>query len=194
MSLNTVGGVPVRIGAGSLGGEAKVGTPLCPDVLVQALIDAHLMAGALPCALTAFGTDSIGLIYGDGTLSATVGVVVEADNPADAPEFLVMTGTLRGGLQIVDPENRLIAIWGTFTPENILGYPASQFGLGPSSFTGKVRLPFVKTDVGNRRPHRRERAFYLGDDGKLVRVQNDEISLGQATARFELNFPKPAAQ
>jgi hypothetical protein len=184
-----------RIGNGSLMGDAKVGTPLCPDVLIKLLIDHGLISGSIPCNVVANGQDRISLVDGSGTLSATVSVTIEMDNPVDAPEFVVMTGKLAGIMQIVDPDNRLIAMSGTWTPESVLGYPASALGLTPATFTGKVRLPFVKNEIGNhRRPRRSERAFYLGDDGKLIRVHNKEESLGQATARFELDFPNAPLQ
>jgi hypothetical protein len=137
--------------------------------------------------------DSISLLNGGGTFSADIQVVVEADNPVDAPEFLVMTGNVSGSMQVADAKGRLIALSGTYTPETVLGQPAAAFaGFSPASFTGMVRLPFVLDDtISHRRPHRGERALYLGDDGKFIRVEQKEISLGQANARFELNFPTP---
>src|SRR5262245_8981116 len=184
-----------RVGAGSLAGDAKVGTPLCPDVLIALLIQNGLIAGSIPCYVTADGEDRIDLTTGAGTLTARVSVTIEMDNPVDAPEFVVMTGSLSGSMQVMDAKNRLISMWGTWTPETVLGYPASAFGLGPKSFTGKVRLPFVTDEVGNhRKPRRNERAYYLTDDGKLNRVQNKEESLGQATARFELDFANAPLQ
>jgi hypothetical protein len=184
-----------RIGNGSLMGDAKVGTPLCPDVLIKLLIDNHLIPGSSPCNVVAYGEDRISLVDGSGTLSATVSVTVEMDNPVDAPEFVVMIGKLTGTMQIVDPDNRLIAMSGTWNPESVLGYPASALGLGSATFTGKVRLPFVKDEIGkHRKPRRSERAYYLGDDGKLIRVHSKEESLGLATARFELDFPNAPLQ
>jgi hypothetical protein len=184
-----------RVGRGSLMGDAKVGTALCPDVLIQLLIDSQLITGSIPCNVVAYGEDRINLTDGSGTLSATVSVTIEMDNPIDAPEFVVMTGRLAGSMQVTDPNNRLIAMWGTWTPETVMGYPASTFGLTPAAFTGKVRLPFIKDEIGrHRKPRRSERSFYLGDDGKLIRVQNKEESLGLATARFELDFPNTPLQ
>jgi hypothetical protein len=52
-----------------------------------------------------------------------------------------------------------------------------------------VRLPFVREDDGrHRRARRNDQAFYLSDRGRLIPLKRDEISLGVATARFELNF------
>ena len=174
-----------RTGAGALAGSAKAGTPLCPQVLV--------VFGAIPpgarCYVEATGRDTINAGTGAGALEASVQVAVQGDNPVDAPEFVVMTGHISGGLQVIDPQGRLIMIWGTFTPDTVFGAPAIVFGLGPTDFTGTVRTPFVRESNGqDRKPHRNERAFYLGDQGQLIRVHENETSLGRATARFELNF------
>jgi len=184
-----------RIGAGSLMGDAKVGTPLCPDVLIGLLIANGLIAGSIPCNVVAYGEDRIDMQTGAGTLTARVSVTIEMDNPVDAPEFVVMTGRLDGAMQVVDLKNRLITMSGTWTPESVLGQDASLLGLAPATFTGKVRLPFVTDEVGkHRKPRRNERAYYLGDDSKLIRVHNKEESLGMATARFELDFPTAPLQ
>jgi hypothetical protein len=184
-----------RVGAGSLMGEARVGTPLCPDALIRLLIDNHLIKGSVECDLVAYGEDRIDMATGAGTLTAKVSVTIEMDNPVDAPEFVVMTGRLQGSMQVMDAKSRLIAIWGTWTPDLVMGVDAAAFGLGPAPFTGMVRLPFVTDEVGkHRRPRRSERAYYLGDDSKLIRVHNKEESLGKATARFELDFPNAPLQ
>ncbi len=175
-----------RTGAGALAGSAQAGTPLCPQVLVD--------FGAVPpgtsCYVQANGSDTIDAATGAGTLTAEqVFVTVQGDNPVDAPEFVVMTGHISGGLQVIDPQGRLIMIWGTFTPDTVLGYPATAFGLGPADFSGTVRLPFARGSNGEHRKARRnEPAFYLGDDGRVFPLARNEYSLGRGTARFELNF------
>jgi hypothetical protein len=177
-----------RTGTGALAGEAQVGTALCPEAVVQILIQYHLISGARPCYITAFGTDAV-TVKGTGVLSAKIAVQVQGDNPVDAPEYTVMAGTLTGGMQVADARGWLIAIWGTVTVDHVLGQPPSAFGFAATNFTGMVRLPFINDEVGNhRKPRRNERAFYLGDDEQLIRVQEHETSLGWPTARFELNF------
>jgi len=124
------------------------------------------------------------VIKGSGELKADIAVKVQGDNPVDAPESVVMTGRLTGGMQVADEQMRLIAIWGTFTVD---GQDVS------TPFTGMVRLPFIKDEQGrHRRPRRGERAFYLKDDGRMERVQKDEESVGWPAARFELTFAAPA--
>src|SRR5262245_57589401 len=61
-----------RIGVGSLMGDARVGTPLCPDVLIRLLIDNHLIGGSDPCQVVAYGEDRIDINTGAGTLTARV--------------------------------------------------------------------------------------------------------------------------
>src|SRR5215831_842926 len=173
-----------RTGSGALAGEAKVGTPLCPDALMKALVSTGAVASATSCYVTAYGTDWM-TIRGSGALKADIEVKVQGDNPVDAPEFVVMTGTLTGGMAIADEQMRLLAIWGTLTVDG---------QIVSTRFRGMVRLPFVKDEQGRtRQPRRFERAFYLRDDGRLERVQAEELSLGWPTARFELTFDAPAA-
>jgi len=172
-----------RTGSGALAGEAKVGTPLCPAVMMNSLVNSGYISSIGPCYVTAYGTDSI-TIKGSGELKADIAVKVQGDNPVDAPERVVMTGRLRGGMQVADEQMRLIAIWGTFTVD---GQDVS------TPFSGMVRLPFIKDDQSrHRRPRRGERAFYLKDDGRMERVQKDEESIGWPAARFELTFDVPA--
>jgi len=171
-----------RTGSGALAGEAKVGTPLCPNALMNALVSSGVVSSATSCYATAYGTDWLTL-KGSGALKAEIAVKVQGDNPVDAPEFVVMTGTLTGGMAIADEQMRLLAIWGTLTVDG---------QIGSTRFRGMVRLPFAKDEQGRtRQPRRFERAFYLRDDGRLERVQAEELSLGWPTARFELTFEDP---
>src|SRR5215831_8899103 len=80
-----------RTGSGALAGEAKVGTPLCPDALMNALVSGGVLPAATSCYVTAYGTDFL-TIKGTGEIKADIAVKVQGDNPADAPEFVVMTG------------------------------------------------------------------------------------------------------
>ncbi len=166
-----------RTGSGSLAGDAKIGTLLCPAEFVAALVAAGYAAPGAPCYVTATGTDVINA-NGLGHLHATIEVKVQGDNPVDAPESVVMIAELDGSLWVAEPQMRLLGISGTLTT------PAAT-----ASFSGMVRLPFVPNpDGSHRKPRRHEPAFYLGDTGKLIPVRQNERSLGLPTARFELNF------
>jgi hypothetical protein len=159
--------------------------------LVSELVAAGLMLGGTPCYVTATrASDEINASSGAGILQATIQVKVQLDNPVDAPELVVMVAHIKGQLQVID--SRLIKIWGTVMTTHELD--TSTFSLvevsGPAEpFTGMVRLPFVIEQGGTSRKARRgEAAFYLADDGELIRVRSNERSLGLPTARFELNF------
>src|SRR5262249_2828423 len=90
-----------RTGSGALAGEARVGTPLCPDALIKGLVSTGAVPSATSCYVTAYGTDWI-TIKGTGALKADIAVKVQGDNPVDAPEYVVMTGTLTGTMAIAD--------------------------------------------------------------------------------------------
>jgi hypothetical protein len=182
-----------RKGEGALAGEAKRGTPLCPQALMDALVAGGVIRRpSARCYVTAYGADALAPLLNEagqvvtwmGPLQATIAVKVQGDNPIDAPEAIVMTGKLEGQLWVADENMRLLGIAGSFVADLPDGTTAA-----PVPFSGKVRLPFVKDEDGRHRRPWKERAFYLRDDGKLERVQDDEMSLGRPTARFELNFP-----
>lgn len=188
------GATQLRTATAALQGTARVGTPLCPALLIHQLVAFGLLPAPAPCTVTAIGSDEVNAATGAGTLSGTFAVVVQGDNPVDAPEFVVMTGSFSGTMQaLVDASFRplpLIAITsGVFTPEQVLAYPAAAFGFGPAKFGGTFRLPFALGANGEKEKVRRHQAaFYLGDDGRPVRVQRDELSLGWPTVRVEISF------
>jgi hypothetical protein len=185
--------VQTRIGAGALAGEARIGkSPLCPQALVDALVAGGFAKRNKPCYVTATGRDEIRLDNLSGTFEADIRVKVQGDNPVDAPELTVLVAKIRGGLQIPYPETRKIVITsGVLTVTHLLDPATFTYNEVSAAYplTGMVRLPFVRTDDGrHRRPRRNDQAFYLSDRGKLVPLKRDELSLGVATARFELNF------
>jgi hypothetical protein len=127
---------------------------------------------------------------------------VNLDNAADAPEFVVMTGTFGAQMQVVADANGhalpLIAITGgRLVTTDVLGVPVEYVGMfgltpamfAPASFGGVFRLPFaVRSDNKKVKPPKGVQAFYLGDDGDFIPIQQDETSLGYATVRVEIGF------
>jgi len=204
MTLDSLAQPTLRTATAALQGTAQVGTPLCPQALIDFLIGAGLLGAPTSCTITAIGSDEVDLGTGAGTLSGSYAVVVNADNPVDAAELAVMTGTFSGGMQVLaDPSTGtllpLIAITGaTLTPVDILGVPIPFVGVflgldpaafGPANFGGVFRLPFAMSSKGKKEKPRRGRdAFYLGDDGKPFPVKKDELSLGLPTVRVEVTF------
>jgi hypothetical protein len=207
MTLKTSDGTPTaRSATAALQGTAKLGSPLCPADLVHLLAAMDLLVRAdRPCTVTAIGSDNVDLLTGSGELKGAFQIVVNLDNTTDAPEFVVMTGTFKGDMQVLvdmsaNPPAQLplIALTnGKMTPVDVLNVPIARLaalGLDPASFaeasfTGTFRLPFSMDRRGNRfKAHPHRDAFYLGDRGQLIRVQPDERSLGFPTVRVEIDF------
>ena len=156
----------------SLFGWARVGNPLCP--MSQLITDLRLNA----CSVTADGIDNISLWTGKGGVDGTFAVVVQDDNATDAPEFVVMTGSFGGQMDLsIRPLGKIV---GTFTAS----------AATPVPFCGMFRLPFAVGEDGKREnPRRNVASYYLADDGTtLIPVQAGEKSIGMPTVRLELKF------
>jgi hypothetical protein len=217
MTLDNVSKPTLRSATAALQGTAKPGSPLCPADLIHLLAGLHLLTrGDKPCTVTAIGSNAIDTTTGSGKVDGTFAVVVNLDNTTDAPEFVVMNGTFNGSMQVVvdtsvNPPRQLPLISldnGTFTPTDVLGVPIPGVGMicleptkkgktfcldpadfAPASFTGVFRLPFMVDRFGWRqRAQWNSEAFYLGDDGQLIKVKPDERSLGFPTVRVEIDF------
>jgi hypothetical protein len=217
MTLDSLSKPALRSATAALQGTAKPGSPLCPADLIHLLAGLDLLSrGDKPCTVTALGSNDVDTTTGSGELDGTFAVVVNLDNTTDAAEFVVMTGTFNGSMQVVvdtsvNPPRRLPLINlnnGTFTPTDVLGVPIPAVGMicleptkkvkkfcldpkdfAPASFTGIFRLPFMVDRFGWRQRAQPNRdAFYLGDDGQLIKVKPDERSLGSPTVRAEIEF------
>jgi hypothetical protein len=156
----------------SLYGWARVGNPLCPtEVLVT-------NPRARTCSVTAAGIDDLALDTFTGGVDGTFAVVLQDDNSADAPEFVVMNGSFKGAMDL--SKRPLGKISGTFLATGATWRTA---------FCGTFRLPFSVVKGQRQEPRRNEKAYYLADDFKtLIPVQPTELSLGMATVRLELSF------
>jgi hypothetical protein len=163
-----------RVADATLQGTAELGTPLCPSKLLIT------NPKAKTCTVTAAGMDQISLLTGRGSVSGTYAVVLNIDNPTDAPEYVVQTGTFVGDMDL--SMRPLGTIRGTFTPTlTTLQVP----------FSGTFRLPFTVDSNGQKQDVRRgvKSAYYLDDDGQtLIPVKKDELSLGTPLVRLELSF------
>jgi hypothetical protein len=159
----------------SLYGWARFGNLLCPSELLVTNPRAET------CTVTADGVDDLSLKTFKGGVNGTFAVVVQDDNPIDAPEYVAMNGAFQGEMDLSMRPIGKIA--GTFTPA---GSPQAV------KFCGTLRLPFSVSAKGKREmPKRNGEAYYLADDFKtLIPVHKAELSLGQPTVRFELNFDR----
>jgi len=156
----------------SLYGWARVGNPLCPaDVLVT---NPH----ARTCSVTAAGIDDLALTTFTGGVDGAFAVVLQDDNNADAPEFVIMNGAFKGAMDL--SKRPLGKISGTFVATG-----STQ----PTPFCGTFRLPFSVTKGKRGQPARHAPAYYLADDFvTLIPVHPQELSLGMATVRLEVSF------
>jgi hypothetical protein len=158
----------------SLMGWARLGTPLCPSAqMVWSKIR------PTTCSVTADGLDNLSLATGRGTVDGTFAVVVQDDNAADAPEYVVMNGSFAGQMDLsIRPLGK---ITGTFTASG---------GSAPVNFCGTFRLPFEVQQDGKRgNPRRGNPHYYMHDDGAtLIPVAAAEKSIGMPTVRLELKF------
>lgn len=187
-------------------GTAVANSPFCPKELISALRKMKLVSGTPgSCTITAFGQDAIAPTFTGTVAVPDFAVVINRDNVVDAPERVVMTGSITGNLVIVPfgpagvtpdlnakkatlgPSVPLILVQhGVFTPNPFFGV-----SLAPSCFTGTFRLPFQVTSAGTRvEPVRGGQAFYLGDDGSLIRVRPEEFAFGFPMLRAEVTFVK----
>ena len=174
-----------RLATSSLEGSARRGSPLCPEGL-QAFAKAAFATVGIRvkvdprCAVVALGSSEISLANFGGTISGNFWVVVNSDatNLTDAQELVIMSGSFKGAIQVIDPpEGHTIAVLpgSTFTPEWVLdGFPKPA----PATFSGTFRLPFTVHHI----------AVYETDRGRLVPVLPNERALGKPNVRLEVDF------
>src|SRR5262249_6656977 len=118
----------------------------------------------------------------DGPISGNFWVVVNSDatNLTDAQELVIMSGSFKGKVQVIDPpDGHTIEILqgSTFTSEWVLdGFPMSL--PATFAFSGTFRLPFTVHHI----------AVYETDRGRLVPVLPNERALGKPTVRLEVDF------
>jgi hypothetical protein len=137
---------------------------------------------------------------GTGTFEAEIQMKVQGDNPMDSPELVVIYATIKGSLQVRDSkfrrmsiQNAVLTITHVLDPRTMSYVLPAAAGLQTTySTTGTVRLPFLYQSGGKGKKKEKNDSYgsvsYLDDDGRAVNVKDKEISLGTATARFELNF------
>jgi hypothetical protein len=113
-----------------------------------------------------------------------------------------MTGTFGADMQILaDASGTMLPLIqisnGRLLTTDVLGVPLayvdSMLGLSPesfapASFSGVFRLPFVVHNDKKVKPQKGIQAFYLGDGGDFIPIQQNETSLGYATVRVEIGF------
>jgi len=184
-------------------GFARVGSPLCPELLVLAVAPT-----AQYCTLNATGGDNISLKTGKGTFGGDVEVVVQevigADpvtkepiTTPDSPEVVIAKGRFTGKM---DFSAAIVGVpdgngGTTKLPRGTVKGHLSLDGFGRRvPFTGVFRLPFitVASVPGCEAIPTPQECFtpplYLLDDFSAVMVRHGEMAIGYPTVRFEISF------
>jgi len=157
----------------TLTGDIAAGTALCPTWLVQQL---NLASCTIVVRANGRADDTTGI----GPAGGDFDVVVQDWNNADAPEIVVMKGTINGTIDLspaFTKQQPVGSITGKFNASGIHGSPMAG-SRASGTFTGTFRLPFRVAG----------KASYLLDDGTVVQAQPQEFSLGQAMVRLEVSF------
>lgn len=173
---------PRRVATSELLGVVAPGTPLCPM--------------PTQCTINATGSDNVSLTTGLGTLSGRFTVVIQGDNPVDAPELVVMRGNFRGRIDFTS-----VATQGFGTAQGTFTSDAGQ----KIPFSGTFRVPYlIFLDVSVDPPTPCDptagnpscvqvtpRPVYTdlsGGNPLGVEVQPNEYGIGYPTVRFDIQF------
>jgi hypothetical protein len=157
----------------TLTGDLAPGTGLCPTWLTQQL---NLPSCMIVVRATGRADDTTGI----GPAHGDFDVVVQDWNTTDAPEIVVLKGTLTGTIDLSPAFTRQQPIGSISGKFNAIGL-ANGLMAGTKvqgTFTGTFRLPFRHAG----------KPSYLLDDGTIVPAGPQELSLGQAMVRLEVAF------
>jgi hypothetical protein len=198
-----------RVSNWSAQGSADVGSPFCPPAVVP--------PGVTSCTITAFGRDEINLTTFSGTVWANVVAVANLDNVVDGPEGGVFSGQITGNISFLPPAGGGPVQPDLGKKKSLLGpsvpliyvtdgkffadtFPVIRECLPSMLPTGKptakfgstFRLPFIVDNNGKHEtPQHGKNAFYLADDGSLIKVdRQEEFALDFPLLRAEVFFKK----
>jgi hypothetical protein len=157
----------------TLTGDLAPGTALCPTWLTQQL---NMAACTIVVRATGRADDATGI----GPAGGDFDIVVQDWNNVDAPETIVMRGTMTGTIDLSPAFTKQQPIGSIAGKFNATGVPGTIMANNrvAGSFTGTFRLPFRVAG----------KASYLMDDGTVAPAQPQEFSLGQAMVRLEVGF------
>lgn len=176
-----------RVASAVLSGTVAAGTSVCPAEIAAAWSVKY-------CVLTAKATDNINIKTGKGPVEGRFRVLIQGDNPVDAPELVIIEGKLQGQIDL-SPALLGKAPLGTlekgrWRARGVIGGPVEGLDV-EGTLTGTFRLPFV---VGfpegcetNGSCLSFSKPLYLTDRGP-VKVAPNEYSLGVPTVKLEITF------
>lgn len=181
-----------RAATAALAGWAEVGTPLCP----KSLADAY---GLAKCTINVKAANRINISTGRGPADGTFEVVVQDWNTVDAPELVILAGTLEGTMDLsaaISRHEPWGTITGTWTADGQRGGPLATTRNLRGTFTGVFRLPLMVMnppgcvdDDGNvPQGCSVTPPSYIMADGSRHDLKPVEFSLGIPTVRLEINL------
>jgi hypothetical protein len=203
-------------------GTAQRGSPFCPSTLLPAGVGSCVITAFgtddIDLAKLATSPDNVGTVWANVVAVANDGTI---DNPVDAPEIAIYSGQITGTLGILPDASGPLApelgkhkkalgpalfllyvTNGKFFPDQYPVVRTSAPSVMPTSgatatFESTFRLPFNVAKNGRASvPQRGRAAYYLGDDGGLIRIdRQNEYSQGFPLLRGEVFFgPQSASQ
>ena len=196
-------------------GSAQAGSPFCPAEVVPAGVSSCTITAF---GMDDINLSSLTTEFVVGTVWANVVAVANLDNVVDGPEAATFSGQITGELIILQPNGAppvqpdlgkkksllgpalplIYIVNGKFFPDAMPTVRTSPPDPPPlsgntASFESTFRLPFAVTKDGTSAPAQHgKNAYYLGDDGSLIKVdKGDEYSQGFPLLRGEVFFAAP---
>ena len=166
--------VTLRDAIATLMGSAKLGTPLCPAVVLLT------NTAVQTCEISGQGQDSVSLATGLGPVWGKFAVLINAPGNSDdhVPDLPVLTGTFAGDVDLSPAVRAQIPLGYLRNGKLVIDQTGQVI-----SFAGTFRLPFNRSDDGGRKSD-----FYLADDGTPIPVRLYERDLGFPLVRLEVTF------
>jgi hypothetical protein len=156
-----------------LAGAVRVGSALCPEWVAAAFKSVN-------CSVVVRAIGQADDRTGVGPVNGKFQVVAQDRNHVDAPEISIMTGQLKGKIDLSAAflhQQPLGSISGDWEAKGVDDSPVARFHV-KGAFVGVFRLPFDQDG----------RPSYLLDDGTTVAVGPAEMTIGTPSVRLEVTF------
>ena len=178
-------------------GTAEAGSAFCPaDLLPPGVPSCTITAfGRDDINLAVLTTEFI-----VGTVWANIVAVANLDNVVDAPEAATFSGQITGDIIVLQPDGSLPVVPDLGKKKSVLGpalpliyvingkffldgsptirtspHDGLPTGTASATFESTFRLPFkVAKDGALAKPERGKNAYYLADNGKLIKVDKQD--------------------
>lgn len=198
-----------RISNWTAQGTAEAGSPFCP--LPPGAPSCTITA----FGMDDIDVNDLSPTFLTGTVWANIVAVVNGDNEVDAAEVAFFSGQITGDITVFPPGGSppvapdlgkkksvlgpslplIYVINGKFFPDGPPTIRTSPPAVPPggipgAEFASTFRLPFKVGENGAlAKPERGKNAYYLGDDGSLIKVdKQDEFAQGFPLLRAEVFF------